>query len=144
MNSDDLKNRHFGSWHAFSLAAERVLLDELPTAPGVYSMRLPVAQARRRGASNIAYVGKATNRNGLRGRIRQYFHPGWRQSTNLEMKARLVGCVAMEIAFVVTSDVAEAENLESEPLLLFEGAHGERPPFNKQAALAYLRAKASG
>ena|SRR5437879_9416611 len=108
MNSSDLNKRRFGAWEAFTLAREQMLLRDLPTVPGVYSMRLSKAEARLRGSSDIAYIGKATNRNGVQGRIRQYFHPGWRQSTNLEMKARLVSGIVLELAYIKTRDVGEA------------------------------------
>lgn len=101
-------------------------------------MRLIQKQPRLRGESDIAYVGRATNRNGIRGRIRQYFHPGWRQATNQAMKARLLQGVVLEFAHVITATSAAAIDLESELLLAFEAEHGERPPFNKQAALAHL------
>lgn len=141
MKSSDLKDRGFGAWCTFVLEVEHQLLGDLPTATGVYSMRFPTEQARLRGTSDIAYIGKATNQKGLRGRVRQYFHPGWRQSTNLAMKARLVEGMLLEFAYTVTAGVGDAVSLESELLLAFEGEHGERPPFNKQAALAYLWGK---
>ena len=90
MDSTDLNKRDFGTWQPFGLASEHSLLRELPTTFGVYSMRFPKPEPRIQGSSDIAYIGKATNQNGVLGRIRQYFHPGWRQSTNLEIKARLV------------------------------------------------------
>jgi len=51
------------------------------------------------------------------------------------MKDRLVQRIALECACADTDD---AVDLESELLLEFEAAHGERPPYNKQAALAHL------
>ena len=144
MKSGYLSKRGFGAWRPFSRGAERILLNQLPTTPGVYSMRFTREESRLRGESDIAYVGKATNRNGLRGRIRQYFHPGWRQSTNLAMKDRLDRGLVLEFAYVATRGGSEAANLESELLLAFESEHGERPPFNRQAALSYLRSEQSG
>jgi excinuclease UvrABC nuclease subunit len=140
MNSGDLAKRGFGAWRKFALSTEADLLASLPAERGVYSVRFLAPAARVRGVSDLAYVGKATNRNGLRGRIRQYFHPGWLQSTNLDMKARLVESMALELAYVTTPGVAEAADLESELLIVFESEHGERPPFNKQAALAHILA----
>ena len=104
----------------------------------MYSMRALVPEPVRQGSSDIAYIGRATNRHGVRGRIRQYFHPGWRQSTNLEMKARLTEGVGLELAFVSTGDGQSAANLESELLLLFEAEHAQKPCYNKQSALAYF------
>lgn len=137
MRSDDLGMRRFSTWRAFALATEANLLAALPTVRGVYVVRFPVPQARLRGASDIAYIGKAANRNGVRGRVRQYFHPGWLQPTNLDMKARLLDSMALELAYVTTAGVAEAVDLESELLIAFASEHGERPPFNRQGALAH-------
>jgi len=58
------------------------------------------------------------------------------------MKARLLQGVVLELAYVTTGTSADAIDLESELLLAFEAEHGERPPFNKQAALAHLWATA--
>jgi hypothetical protein len=138
MQSSDLAGRGFTNWRPFALDTEKDLLSQLPTCYGVYSIRFPRAESRLRGESDVAYIGKATNRNGLRGRIRQYFHPGWLQSTNLAMKDRLVRRIALECACVGTDDVDNAMDLESELLLSFEAEHGERPPYNKQTALAHL------
>jgi len=143
MKSFDLGKRGFETWRAFTIKAERELLRQLPTSPGVYSMRFTRAESRLRGDSDIAYIGKGTNQDGLQGRILQYFHRGWQQSTNLAMKARLLEGVALELACVVTQDLGEAVDLESELLLAFEAEHGERPPFNKQAALAHLWGKST-
>ena len=138
MRSTDLLARGFGSWQPFAMETERELLDRLPTTFGVYSMRFTQLEPRRLGESDIACIGRAVNQNRLRGRVRQYFHPGWLQSTNLEMKARLLQRMVLQLAWVVTPDRAKAIDLESELLLAFEGEHGERPPYNKQAALAHL------
>jgi excinuclease UvrABC nuclease subunit len=138
MDSNDLKKRGFGVWQPFGLTSEHTLLRELPTSFGVYSMRLSNSEPMTQGSSDIAYIGRATNQNGVLGRIRQYFHPGWRQSTNLKMKARLVDGIKLEIAFVTTADAESAIHLESELLLLFEAEHTQKPPYNKQAALAHL------
>ena len=137
MNSNDLVNRGFGTWQSFSLATQGALLRGLPESFGVYSMRLPRPEQILQGSSDIAYIGKATNRNGVRGRIRQYFHPGWNQSTNLEMKDRLIARVELEIAFITTPDASSAAELESQLLLLFEAQHAQKPRYNKQSALAY-------
>jgi excinuclease UvrABC nuclease subunit len=143
MKSGDLAGRGFNTWRPFAIEAERELLDHLPTCHGVYLMRFTRIEPRLRGESDIAYIGRATNQNGLRGRVRQYFHPGWRQSTNLEMKARLVQRVPLELGHVLTGNAEEAIDLKSALLLAFEAEHGERPPFNKQTALAHLVKKAT-
>jgi hypothetical protein len=138
MMSADLGKRGLSSWRPFAIAAEHDLLNQLQTCCGVYAMRFTQAEPRLRGQSDIAYIGRAANRNGLRGRIRQYFHPGWLQSTNLAMKERLLKGIVLQCACVPAQSREEAIDLESELLLAFEAEHGERPPYNKQAALAYL------
>ncbi|MBM3740351.1 MAG: hypothetical protein FJW39_31740 [Acidobacteria bacterium] len=54
------------------------------------------------------------------------------------MKARLLAGMTLELAFARLSTVHEAEQMESRILIAFEAEHGERPPFNKQAALASI------
>lgn len=136
MDSSVLERMAFGSWCSFGAVSESRVLRELPESPGVYAVLLPHAEERRIGSSDIAYVGKATNRHGLRGRVRQYFHPGPTQSTNIQMKARLVEreC-ALRIGFAVSISASAAARLESDLLIRFEGEHGELPPFNRQRAL---------
>jgi excinuclease UvrABC nuclease subunit len=136
MNSTDLKPHGISNWLPFSHLAERQLLTALPTCPGVYVIRLPQPEPRLQGASDIAYIGRAGNRNGLRGRVRQYFHPGPMQTTNIVMRQRICapGC-ALQLGFAVTDTVATARRLESDLLLQFEKEHGELPPYNRQRAL---------
>ena len=85
--------------------------------------------------SDIAYIGKATNQNGLRGRVRQYFHPGPTKSTNLAMKARLLEpkC-ALRLGFAVAASKDATVDLESQLLTEFEAEHGSLPPYNRQRA----------
>src|ERR1700675_2590557 len=101
MDSASLQDHGIGSWMAFACTTEREVLAGLPTSPGVYVILLGESEQRRRGTSDIAYVGRATNQNGLRGRVRQYFHPGPTQSTNIAMNQRLylAGC-ALRVGFV--------------------------------------------
>lgn len=136
MDSTALKAYGISNWSAFSHLAERQLLAALPGSPGVYVILFPQPEPRRHGASDIAYIGRAGNQNGLRGRVRQYFHPGPTQSTNIAMRQRISipGCV-LQLGFAVTDTVATARRLESDLLLQFEKAHGELPPYNRQRAL---------
>jgi excinuclease UvrABC nuclease subunit len=124
------------SWMRFASDAERIVLAGLPTRPGVYVILLRESEQRRRGTSDIAYVGKATNRKGLRGRLSQYFHPGPTQSTNIAMKRRLCedGC-SLRVGFITVDSAVAATRLESDMLLQFENEHGELPPYNRQRAL---------
>ena len=89
MDSTALKAHGISTWAAFVHLTERELLATLPTSAGVYVILLAQSEQRRRGASDIAYIGRAGNQNGLRGRVRQYFHPGPTQSTNIAMRQRI-------------------------------------------------------
>jgi hypothetical protein len=102
----------------------------------VYAIILAQPQPRRSGSSDIAYIGRAVNQNGLRGRVRQYFHPGPTQSTNIAMKSRLSepSC-DLRLGFIQTDNAASARRLESDLLVEFESEHGELPPHNRQRAL---------
>ncbi len=136
MDSAALKAHGISNWLAFSHLVERQLLSALPTSPGVYVVRLPRPEPKRSGVSDIAYIGRAENQNGVRGRVRQYFHPGPTQSTNIAMQQRICapGC-ALQLGFGVTDTGATARRLESDLLLKFERDHGELPPYNRQRAL---------
>lgn len=110
MDSVALRNRGVHFWAVFALLSERELLTSLPTSPGVYVILLPQPEQRRQGASDIGYIGRAVNPNGLRGRVRQYFHPGPTQSTNIAMRRRLCApdC-ALRLGFVATETAAVAK-----------------------------------
>src|SRR5262249_40012812 len=100
---------------------------------------LAQAEPRRRGSSDIGYIGSAVNQKGLQGRIRQYYHPGPTQSTNILMRQRLYasGC-ALRLGFSATDTAAAAKRLESDLLIQFEDEHQELPPYNRQRALDLL------
>lgn len=136
MDSVALRTYGLQQWAAFTLLTERSLLASLPTLPGVYVVLLPRSEQRRQGTSDIGYIGRAANQNGLRGRMRQYYHPGPTQRTNIAMKQRLCDpACALRLAFVATDDAAAAKRLESDLLIQFEAEHGELPPYNRQRAL---------
>jgi hypothetical protein len=136
MNATDLTSRGFGKWTLFSTASERDLLAGLPAAKGVYVIIITDPQPRQRGISDIGYIGRAGNNGGLRGRVRQYFHPGPTQSTNIAMGRRISDpTLALRLGFLVTGTTTAAKRLESDLLLEFEAQHGELPPYNRQRAL---------
>lgn len=136
MDSTALRAHGISNWAAFAQIAERQLLASLPTSPGVYAIAFAQPEQRRRGSSDIAYIGRAGNQNGLRGRVRQYFHPGPTQSTNIAMRQRIcTPSCALRLGFVATVTAADARRLEADLLLRFEEAHGELPPYNRQRAL---------
>lgn len=146
MNSTSLQQQHgIESWVAFTSVAEREVLAGLPASPGVYIILLGASKNRHLGTSNVAYIGKGTNQNGIRGRVRQYFHPGPTQSTNIAMKQRLglAGC-SLRLGFIATDSAAAATRLESDLLLQFENEHAELPPFNRQRALDLMSRLSGG
>lgn len=128
-----LRERGLASWMAFTKTSEREVIGTLPSSHGVYVILLGVSEPRRRGMSDIAYIGKAGNQNGLRGRVRQYYHPGPTQRTSRAMNERLCapGCV-LRIGVLTTGSASEAALLESELLDAFEREHEELPPHNRQ------------
>jgi len=136
MDSTTLQTRSPISWQRFACDTERAIIAGLPTCPGVYLILFGDFEKRQQGSSDIAYIGSAANQNGLRGRIRQYFHPGPTQSTNLGMKRRLIApdC-RLRLGFISVSSTAAAKSLESDLLMQFEREHGELPPYNRQRAL---------
>ncbi len=102
----------------------------------MYAVLFSEQQPREQGRSDIAYIGRAANQNGLRGRIRQYFHPGPTQTTNIAMKRRLSEpSIGLRLGYATTATVAGAKALESELILGFKVEHGELPPFNRARAL---------
>jgi len=145
MDSISLTDQGILTWSRFSIAAEPQLLMSLPTAFGVYVILLAGSAQRRRGSSDIGYIGRAANQNGIRGRVRQYFHPGSTQSTNIAMRQRLSASdCALRLRFVTTVNVAAAKRLESDLLIQFETEHGELPPFNRQRSLDLMSRVAEG
>jgi hypothetical protein len=65
-------------------------------------------------------------------RLRQYFHPGWRQATNLRILALVRQSTEFELGFVAVASPAKAKALEAELLERYERDHGELPPENRR------------
>jgi excinuclease UvrABC nuclease subunit len=132
MRSPDLASYGFGTWSPFSKAGKSALINSLPVRPGVYAIRCCREFTRKNGSSDILYLGSATNAQGVRHRIRQYFSPGPTQRTNIRILALIGDCDDYELAFVVTKSIPEAKMLEATLLEKYEGEHGELPPENKR------------
>jgi excinuclease UvrABC nuclease subunit len=130
MRSSDLSEHGFGYWSPFSRECERAVVAGLPKTPGVYALRFDLDYPRRVGASDILYIGSATNRRGLRGRIPQYFHPGPTQRTNKRILDKVSNSSGYCLAFAVTKSIPEAKMLEASLLEKYEVDHGELPPEN--------------
>ncbi|MCC6190529.1 MAG: hypothetical protein IT318_15990 [Anaerolineales bacterium] len=132
MQSSELLSFGLEPWVSFSRSAEGQLLLGLPRLPGVYVIRALTPISRFIGASDIAYIGSATNAQGLRKRIYQYFHPGSSQSTNHRILERVLPTNNFELAVVTCSDRAAAVGLEAALLAQYERDHGEMPPLNRR------------
>jgi hypothetical protein len=65
MNSDALKHRGFGAWHPMNAASEKALNAKLPSQPGVCTIRC-CNPDRAMGPCDIMYIGKASDRGGLK------------------------------------------------------------------------------
>lgn len=154
MKSSDLPERGFGTWLPFTRVGESALLSTLPEKFGVYVLRCNRCECPRRvGASDILYIGSATNKQGLQLRLRQYFHHGPTQWTNIRILARLDDCQLVgtargrslcrraadlptsggsdfAVTFMVTKSIPDAKMLEAALLEAYEIDHGELPPEN--------------
>ncbi len=138
MNSSDLEAFGFVGWFPFSFDQEDILLNRLPNSMGVYAIKFSASQSRRYKESDLAYIGKASNKSGLRLRIRQYFHPGGDNRTNLRMQRHIREHPILLLGYVTTANRSSTQVLESRLLLQFEQEHGELPPFNRQRALSAM------
>ncbi len=132
MKSSDLASYGFGIWSPFSKAGKSALIASLPVKPGMYATRCCREFARRIGSSDILYFGSATNAQGIKHRVRQYFSPGPTQRTNIRILTLIGDCADYELAFVATNSIPEAKMLEATLLEKYEGEHGELPPENRR------------
>jgi hypothetical protein len=72
LDSLNLSKEGFAGWQPFSLDTECKLVSSLPRRFGVYAIRSKKPLARFQGRTDLAYIGRAANSNGLKGRIRQH------------------------------------------------------------------------
>jgi hypothetical protein len=132
VDSSHLIRKGFGAWMPFNRLGERALLVAAPPGHGVYCIRVRGPRvALGAGHSDIIYIGSAANRQGLRTRLRQYFHPGPTQWTNRRLLARCGDSDHYEAAFVLSDSPAAAKCLEAELLHSFQREHGQLPEENK-------------
>ena len=132
MQSADLTKYGFGAWLPFNRPNETALLSQLPMGPGAYAIRHIVPYVRRVGYSDILYFGSATNSQGLKIRLHQYFHPGPTQRTNLRILHLVGNCNDFEVSVTPTDSSPDAKFLESSLLTAYKAEHGELPPENKR------------
>lgn len=148
MDSQDLVGIGFKTWLPFNVDSEAYVLARVPNEPGVYAIRRRETFARVRGASDLLYIGSATAagnpyQSGLRLRLRQYFHPGPTQRTNMRLKALIAGSKEYEIGYAVVPSKAIATELEADLIERYEKEHGERPRENHNSPQRWLRVSSS-
>ena len=126
MNSITLKMHSIFDWHLFS--ERKIIL--APTTSGIYIMRKSQGQqfGRLCGESDILYIG--STKTSLKKRLRQYFHPGPTQLTNIRINYMLT-LHAVEISWLIS---AQPRVFEAELLQEYFEDHDELPPFNAQGA----------
>jgi excinuclease UvrABC nuclease subunit len=130
MNSAMLIPLGFGPWHPLNLLAEKALLASLPARTGIYAIRCSNPK-RNLGPSDLVYFGKATNADGLKRRIRQYFHPGHGNRTNIRIRAEFSSCMDFEVSWIELP-VDQAAKIEALLIANYEKGHGALPPWNKR------------
>lgn len=131
MGSDSLRASGFAAWLPFNSANSAAIVSRTPTAAGVYVIRCRTPFSRVSGVSDVLYVGSAGNRDGLRARLRQYFHPGPTQRTNQRLLNRCGASNDYEISYVVCDSQRAASELEASMLGRYLAEHGELPPENR-------------
>jgi excinuclease UvrABC nuclease subunit len=132
MRSSELAGYGFRTWLAFNRKSEPTLMLAVPSRPGAYVIRCCKDYSRKVGRSDILYFGSATNQQGLKHRLRQYFHPGPTQRTNLRILALVGDSSDYEVSVSQTDSAPEAKFLEARLLEQYESEHGELPPENKR------------
>ncbi len=153
MDSQDLRGEGLDGWYPFnhpqfpcasSYTFGGTLLDDsgyypwllarIPARPGVYLVRALEPIGRWLGFSDILYVGRATGRRGLRGRLAGYVRSRlWQgRSPIWDAWEMMSGYEAFEIGWFVTQIQAEATWLERELMARYERALGELPPLNSR------------
>jgi len=104
------------------------MVSALPAAPGVFVLRQRHPNGRLRGRSDIAYIGVGANRNGLRARIQQCFHPGPTQTTNQRILAAIGESDGYEVGWRECSDEGAAQKTKHDLLDWYQTDYGELPP----------------
>jgi len=132
MKSADLIQEGFKIWYPFNLEAEQILIANLPRTHGVYIIRRKHHFGRFIGESDISFIGSATKKNGLKERIRQYYHPGPTQRTNQRILKLLNNIKDFELSYKEVASIVKAREIEKSILQRFEEEHGELPPLSRQ------------
>ncbi len=117
---DSAQLTQFSNWRSLSDQG----IKNAPSQQGTYVIRKAGGKrfGRLRGESDIVYIGSTTR--GLRGRLRQYIHPGPTQWTNWRIH-ELAKKYNFEVAWYKNN---EPENLEHQLLRQYLNEHDELPP----------------
>lgn len=120
----------FSNWYVFSIPNKIVLLANLRKDTGVYVIRFSKGNfGRLNGYSDILYIGKTEDKNGIKGRVSGYFNKGPTQFTNIRIYSFLRKQMPMEISFAsITQNPRNVEILLKDQYLK---DHDELPPFNR-------------
>jgi len=132
MQSSNLTNYRFLDWLPFSTETQNQLIPALPSKIGVYVIKYKSEFGRFIGESDIVYIGSTTNKGGLKARIRQYFHPGPTQLTNIRINEMLSRKIGFSISFKTTFTKEEARETENLLLGMYYQDHLELPPQNRR------------
>ena len=132
MDSNSLSQKGFERWQDFSLKAEATLSTGLPTSNGVNIIKNSKSFGRFVGEYDIIYIGSASNENGLRVTILQYFKPEPMQSTNKRINRILHLRPGLKISYVLKPSTDDANALESSLLKEYDRQHGKLPPANRK------------
>lgn len=110
MNSKDLPKGKFKEWLQFCLKSEQSIMNKLPSETGVYVVRSSKPFGRFIGDPDIVYIGSAKNRGGLKTRVKQFFHPGPTQTTNLRVQKLIERRSDLHLGFTVDERPRNLEN----------------------------------
>ena len=77
--------------------------------------------------------GSSVGKDGLRKRIRFYFHPGTPRKKSQRINEWLKKACGLRISFVTVTDDQKARNLERELRAQYEKEHWEFPPWDRNA-----------
>lgn len=132
MRCADLAHWNFSGWAPFNRGHRSLIIDNLPSIPGVYVVGARTASPMKRGRSDLVYVGSAANQDGLRLRIRQYYHPGPSQVTNKRILSLITASDDHFLSYLTAPSGEVAKKWETAILNRFYQEHGQLPPENKR------------
>jgi len=128
MHSADLLDVGFGAWLCFGTDSESALLVHLPLTPGAFAIRRRPPYQLPVGESDIAYIGYGTSKGGIRERVRQCFHPGPTQTTNLRIREAIRETGGFELSWRQRDSASEARRLVKDLLRRYQHEHEQLPP----------------